>query len=87
MNEEVKFEQDIWKTVSNSAKDLLKQMLLKDPKERIEPASALTHEFFKEEAKLSMQNILEKYRIAQGYMRECMIRRIDLDLQNILINS
>ena len=51
MDEEVKFEQDIWKTVSTAAKDLLKLMLHKDPYERIVPGIALGHQFFKEEAK------------------------------------
>ncbi|XP_030542928.1 calcium-dependent protein kinase 2-like [Rhodamnia argentea] len=45
---EIDFESDPWPTISRSAKDLVKRMLMKDPKKRITSAQVLEHHWIKE---------------------------------------
>ncbi|KAK6133295.1 hypothetical protein DH2020_032958 [Rehmannia glutinosa] len=50
LNEEVDFESDPWPSISNSAKDLVRKMLTKDPKNRITSAQVLEHPWIKGQA-------------------------------------
>ena len=42
----IMFDESIWSDVSASAKDLVKKMLIKDPKKRITIDQAINHRFF-----------------------------------------
>ncbi|KAL1562481.1 Calcium-dependent protein kinase 15 [Salvia divinorum] len=50
LNEEVDFDSQPWPSISNSAKDLVRKMLNKDPKRRITSAQVLEHPWIKGQA-------------------------------------
>ncbi|KAI3466571.1 hypothetical protein Pfo_023234 [Paulownia fortunei] len=50
LNEEVDFDSQPWPSISNSAKDLVRKMLTKDPKNRITSTQVLEHHWIKGQA-------------------------------------
>ncbi|CAI9783912.1 unnamed protein product [Fraxinus pennsylvanica] len=50
LKEEIDFESDPWPSISNSAKDLVRKMLTKDPKKRITSVQVLEHPWIKGQA-------------------------------------
>eukprot|EP00830_Metopus_es_P017781 TRINITY_DN596_c0_g1_i2.p1 TRINITY_DN596_c0_g1~~TRINITY_DN596_c0_g1_i2.p1 ORF type:complete len:233 (+),score=34.54 TRINITY_DN596_c0_g1_i2:63-701(+) len=58
LNQEVTFTDEVWKDVSASAKDLIKQLLAKRPKLRITIDNAINHPWVKEKLGLSKEDHL-----------------------------
>ncbi|KAH6764585.1 calcium-dependent protein kinase 21 [Perilla frutescens var. frutescens] len=50
LNEEIDFDSQPWPSISNSAKDLVRKMLMKDPRRRITSSQVLEHPWIKGQA-------------------------------------
>ncbi|XXG81127.1 hypothetical protein AAC387_Pa09g1831 [Persea americana] len=53
MQGDIDFESDPWPSISNSAKDLVREMLTQDPKKRITSAQVLDHPWIREDGEAS----------------------------------
>lgn len=84
---ELKFDYDIFTTVSAEAKELIKQMLRKDPNDRILAKSALNHKFFAEYNAMTAIQLKETYRLSQTYLIENITDQIYGRLKNLLTSS